>query len=160
MAGSREEIAVVEILGRTTGLTTMLISFLAGADHTLIPEAPFDPEKLAQLIVNDKQSNPNNMPFSSLSEASAIDPKMLSQYLPELSRLANSRVLAQALQKSGEGLTSDLILFEMAQELGIRAGRSGAVVTEILENITGERMLFTAAFVSHSPPASRTVKTC
>ncbi|MCL4394848.1 MAG: 6-phosphofructokinase, partial [Chloroflexi bacterium] len=47
MAGTREEIAVVEILGRNTGLTTMLVAFLAGADRALIPEVPYDPEKLA-----------------------------------------------------------------------------------------------------------------
>ena len=142
MAGSREEIAVVEILGRDTGLTTMLISFLAGADHTIIPEVPFDPERLAQWMVNSKQNNPNNYAILVLSEAATISPGQIIQYLPELSRLANSRVIAEAMQKSGEGLTSDLILFEMAQELGSRACGSGAVVTEILENITGQRMLF------------------
>lgn len=142
MAGSREEIAVVEILGRDTGLTTMLISFLAGADHTLIPEVPFDPEKLAALMTHDKQTSPNNYAMLVMSEASSIDPAKVDQYLPELSRLANSRVIAEATQKNGAGLTSDLILFEMAQELGSRAGGSGAVVTEMLENITGQRMLF------------------
>ncbi len=142
MAGSREEIAVVEILGHTTGLTTMLISFLAGADRTLIPEVPFDPEKLARLLTNDKQTNPSNYAMLVMSEASSIDPQKISKYLPELSRLANSRAVAEAVQKSGEGLTTDLILFEMAQELGSRAGGSGAVVTEMLENITGQRMLF------------------
>ncbi len=142
MAGSREEIAVVEILGRDTGLTTMLIAFLAGADHTLVPEAPFDPEKLARLLVNDKQSNPSNYAILVMSEASSIDAANIKQYLPVLSRLANSRAVAEAVQKSGEGLTSDLVLFEMAQELGTRAGGSGVVVTEILENLTGQRMLF------------------
>ncbi|MBI5563770.1 MAG: 6-phosphofructokinase, partial [Chloroflexi bacterium] len=34
MAGSREEVAVIEILGRESGLTTMLISLLAGVDRT------------------------------------------------------------------------------------------------------------------------------
>ncbi|MBI5029805.1 MAG: 6-phosphofructokinase [Chloroflexi bacterium] len=142
MAGSREEIAVIEILGHTTGLTTMLISFLAGADHTLVPEVPFDPEKLARLLMNDKQNNPANYAMLVMSEAASIDPENISKYLPELSRLANSRAVAEAVQKSGEGLTTDLLLFEIAQELGSRASGSGAVVTEMLENITRQRMLF------------------
>ncbi len=142
MAGSREEIAVVEILGHTTGLTTMLISFLAGADRTLVPEVPFDPEKLARLLANDKQTNPSNFALLVMSEASSIDPQKISDYLPELSRLANSRAVAEAVQKSGQGLTTDLILFEMAQELGSRASGSGAVVSEMLENITGQWILF------------------
>jgi ATP-dependent phosphofructokinase / diphosphate-dependent phosphofructokinase len=142
MAGSREEIAVVEILGHTTGLTTMLISFLAGADRALIPEVTFDPEKLARLLVNDKQTNSSNYAMLVMSEASAIDPEKISKFLPELSRLANSRAVAEAVQPGGAGLTTDLILFELAQELGSRVGGSGAVVTEMLENITGQRMLF------------------
>jgi 6-phosphofructokinase 1 len=88
MAGSREEIAVVEILGRNTGLTTMLISFLAGADRTLIPEVPFDPEVLAALLLNDQRSNPNNYAILAQSELTSIEPALVQKYLPELSRLA------------------------------------------------------------------------
>jgi 6-phosphofructokinase 1 len=142
MAGSREEIAVIEVLGRTTGLTTMLISFLAGADRALIPEAPFDPERLAALVLEDKNRNPANYAILVMSEASALDPDKVSKYLPELSRLANSRLLAEAVQHGEQGLTPDSIIFELVQDLGSRVGGSGAVVTEILENIAKERMLF------------------
>ena len=142
MAGSREEISVIEVLGRTTGLTTMLISFLAGADRALIPEVPFDPEKLVELLCEDKQRNPANYAILVMSEASALDPDKVSKYLPELSRLANSRMLAEAMQSSGQGLTPDLVMFELVQDLGSRVGGSGAVVTEILENIAKQRMLF------------------
>ncbi|MCI0475537.1 MAG: 6-phosphofructokinase [Anaerolineales bacterium] len=142
MAGSREEIAVIEVLGLTTGLTTMLISFLAGADRTLIPEVPFDPERLAELLCEDQRRNPANYAILVMSEASALDPEKVSKYLPELSRLANSRILAEAVQSGGQGLSSDSIVFELVQDLGSRVGGSGAVVTEMLENITGRRMLF------------------
>jgi len=142
MAGSREEIAVIEVLGRTTGLTTMLISFLAGADRALIPEAPFDPERLAALVLEDKNRNPAKYAIIVMSEASALDPDKVSKYLPELSRLANSRLLAEAVQHGEQGLTPDSIIFELVQDLGSRVGGSGAVVTEILENIAKERMLF------------------
>ena len=142
MAGSREEIAVIEVLGRTTGLTTMLISFLAGADRALIPEAPFDPERLAALVLEDKNRNPAKYAILVMSEASALDPDKVSKYLPELSRLANSRLLAEAVQHGEQGLTPDSIIFELVQDLGSRVGGSGAVVTEILENIAKERMLF------------------
>src|SRR5512136_871893 len=97
MAGSREEIAVIEILGRESGLTTMLISLLAGADRTLIPEVPVDPEQLASLLIHDKQTNPNNYAILTLSEAVRVVPDKVSKYLPELSRLANSRTLADAV---------------------------------------------------------------
>lgn len=142
MAGSREEIALIEVLGLTTGLTTMLISFLAGADRTLIPEVPFDPERLAELLCEDQRRNPANYAILVMSEASALDPEKASKYLPELSRLANSRLLAEAVQSGGQGMSPDSIVFELVQDLGSRVGGSGAVVTEMLENITGRRMLF------------------
>jgi 6-phosphofructokinase 1 len=144
MAGSREEIAVVEILGRETGLTTMLISLLAGADRTLIPEVPFDPERLAALLVDDKRTNPNNYAILTISEAADIEPEKVSQYGPELSRLANSRALAQAMATRGREAIQDRSLYDLTDihQVSLRSSGSGPVVTEILENLTGHRLLF------------------
>ncbi len=142
VAGSREEITIVEILGRGTGLTTMLISLLSGADRTLIPEVPFDPERLAALLVDNKRGNPANYAMCVMSEAATIEPAKADQYRAELSRLANSRLLAQAAESGGRLPAADLDS-EMAgpREIGARVIGSGAVVTEILENITGQRLL-------------------
>ena len=144
MAGSREEIAVVELLGRNTGLTTMLISFLAGADRALIPEIPFNPEKLAARLMNDKETNPNNYAILALSEATSVEPEIAGKYLPELSRLANSRTLAEAIAVGERERVEAQILGDLAgrREVGARVIGSGAVVTEILENLTGQRLLF------------------
>jgi 6-phosphofructokinase 1 len=142
MAGSREEIAVIEILGRETGLTTMLISLLAGADRTLVPEVPFDPERLAALLVDDQRRNPSNYAILTMSEASNIRPDKVSKYGPELSRLANSRVLAQALATGGRE-AAERDLYQLAgDQVGLRASGSGPAVTEILENLTGQRLVF------------------
>ncbi len=144
MAGSREEIAVVEILGRNTGLTTMLISFLAGADRTLIPEVPFDPERLAALLKHDQQTNPNNYAILTLSEATSVIPDKARAYLPELSRLANSRTLAQAIEIGERERVEQDILRDLdgARAVGAHVIGTGAVVTEILEHLTGQRVLF------------------
>lgn len=143
MAGSREEIAVIEILGRETGLTTMLISLLAGADRTLVPEVPFDPERLAALLVDDQRMNPSNYAILTMSEASNIQPEKASKYGPELSRLANSRVLAQALATKGrEAAEREVYQLTGDRQIGLRASGSGPAVTEILENLTGRRLLF------------------
>ncbi len=144
MAGSREEIAVVEILGRSSGLTTMLISFLAGADRTLIPEIPFDPERLASLLLNDRATNPNNYAILTLSEATSIGAEFSPKYLPELSRLANSRTLAEAIAIGERERVEKHILHDLRgrREVGRNIIGSGAVVTEILENLMGQRMMF------------------
>ncbi len=121
MAGSREEISVIEILGRSTGLTTLLVSLLASADRTLIPEVAFDPEKLAALLVDDKRANPTNYAILVMSEASSMEPGKAAQYVSS----------PRALNKmAGE------------REIGERVTGSGAIVTEVLENITGQRCLF------------------
>ncbi len=143
MAGSREEIAVIEILGRESGLTTMLISLLAGADRTLIPEAPVDPEQLAALLIHDKQTNPNSYAILTMSEAVRVAPDQIGKYLPELSRLANARTLSDAM---GAGNRADLerrLMSDLAarREVGAAVGGSGTAMTEILENLTGQRLL-------------------
>jgi len=121
MAGSREEVAVIEILGRSTGLTTLLVSLLASADRTLIPEVPFDPEKLAALLVEDKRANPTNYSILVMSEASTMEPDKAAKYV------ASAHVIDEM---AGERL------------IGTRVTGAGAVITEVLENITRGRILF------------------
>lgn len=144
MAASREEIAVVEILGRTTGLTTMLIAYLAGADRLLIPEVPFDPEPLARLLMQDQQSNPSNYAILVVSEGAALAPQHARKYLPELSRLAQARTLAEAIRAGETEHVENRILEDVtrADEFGFRVSGIGAVATEILENLTKQRMTF------------------
>jgi ATP-dependent phosphofructokinase / diphosphate-dependent phosphofructokinase len=143
MAGSREEIAVVEILGRDSGLTTLLISLLAGADRTLIPEAPIDPEKLAALLLHDKQTNPNNYAILTMSEAVHVVPEKVRKYLPELSRLAKARTLSNALDSGNRTDLERHLLSDLAarRDVGAAVGGSGTAITEILENLTGQRLL-------------------
>jgi 6-phosphofructokinase len=138
MAGSREEIAVVEVLGRSTGLVTMLTSLLAGSDRTLIPEVPFDPEALASLLLEDQKLNPNNYAILTMSEASRIAPEKAPRYARELSRWARLGLPPQARQEVGEG---DFIPTGV-MEMGPRASGSGATVTTILEDLIGRRLIF------------------
>jgi len=112
MAGSREEIAVVEVLGRSTGLVTLLTSLLAGSDRTLIPEVAFDPEALVSLLLEDQKLHPNNYAILTMSEAARVAPEKAPRYARELSRMET------------------------------RVSGSGAMVTEILENLTGQRLIF------------------
>ncbi len=67
-AGSHERIAVIELFGRNCGETSLLASYLAGVDRAIIPEVPFDVEKLAELIVRDKRANPSNYAIVTISE--------------------------------------------------------------------------------------------
>lgn len=67
-AGSHERIAVVELFGRNSGETSLISSYLAGVDRALISEVPFDPERLAELVMQDKTANPSNYAMVTISE--------------------------------------------------------------------------------------------
>ncbi len=133
MAGSREEIGVIEIFGRTSGLTTLVISLLAGADRSLIPEVPFDPEKLAALLIQDKGMNPNNYAILVMSEATSIEAGKVDRYGDILVR--SSRLRRQERGVPGVALAG-------TRTMGAEVSGSGDEVTEILEHLTGQRLLF------------------
>jgi ATP-dependent phosphofructokinase / diphosphate-dependent phosphofructokinase len=67
-AGSHERIAVVELFGRNSGETSLISSYLSGVDRALISEVPFDPERLADFVLQDKRANPSNYAMVTISE--------------------------------------------------------------------------------------------
>jgi len=70
--GSHERIAVIELFGRYCGETSLISAYLAGVDRAIIPEVPFDPEKLAKLILKDKKANPKNYAMITVSEGAKM----------------------------------------------------------------------------------------
>jgi 6-phosphofructokinase 1 len=79
-AGSHERIAVVELFGRNSGETSLISSYLAGVDRALISEVPFDPEKLAALVMQDKNANPSNYAMVTISEGAHMMGGMVVEY--------------------------------------------------------------------------------
>ncbi len=70
--GSHERIAVVELFGRNSGETSLISSYLASVDRAIISEVPFDVEKLAELLLRDKKSNPSNYAMVTISEGAHL----------------------------------------------------------------------------------------
>ncbi len=60
LAASREQIIVVETFAARNGLSALLIALLSGADRVVIPEVPYDPDRLAALAMQDKRETPAN----------------------------------------------------------------------------------------------------
>ncbi len=71
-AGSHERLAVVELFGRNSGETSLLVAYLAGADRALISEVPFDPERLGDLLMSDKRANPSHYALVTVSEGAQM----------------------------------------------------------------------------------------
>ena len=67
-AGSHERLAVIELFGRYSGETSLITAYLAGVDRAVISEVPFDPDRLAKLLVADKRSNPSRYAMVTISE--------------------------------------------------------------------------------------------
>ncbi|HEY4666740.1 MAG TPA: 6-phosphofructokinase [Anaerolineales bacterium] len=72
-AGSHERIAVVELFGRYSGETSLVAAYLSGVDRAIISEIPFDPNKLAGMLIADKRSNPSNYAMMTISEGAKIE---------------------------------------------------------------------------------------
>jgi 6-phosphofructokinase 1 len=66
--GSHERIAVVELFGRYSGETSLIAAYLASVDRAIISEVPFDPERLAALLMEDKRRSPSNYAMVTVSE--------------------------------------------------------------------------------------------
>jgi 6-phosphofructokinase 1 len=67
-AGSHERVGIVELFGRNSGETALLSSYLAGVDRAVISEVPFDPARLADLLMEDKAANPSHYAMLTVSE--------------------------------------------------------------------------------------------
>jgi 6-phosphofructokinase 1 len=70
--GSHERIGIIELFGRNSGETSLISAYLADVDRSVISEVPFDPEKLAALLMHDKKSNPSNYAIMTISEGASM----------------------------------------------------------------------------------------
>jgi 6-phosphofructokinase 1 len=71
-AGSHERIAVLEVFGRNSGETALVSAYLADADRALIAEVPFNVQRLAELVVQDRQDNPSRYAMVVVSEGATM----------------------------------------------------------------------------------------
>jgi 6-phosphofructokinase 1 len=71
-AGSHERLAVVEVFGRYSGETALVSAYLSGVDRAVISEVPFDVEKLAGFLMDDKRSNPSGYAMMTISEGATM----------------------------------------------------------------------------------------
>jgi ATP-dependent phosphofructokinase / diphosphate-dependent phosphofructokinase len=150
--GSHERLAVIELFGRYSGETSLVASYLSSVDRAIISEVPFDPERLAAMLMEDKRRNPSNYAMCTISEGAVTvdgDPflsgdadafghrklggvgQATAQLLKELT---GQEVISQALgylMRSGRPDSLDLMVATnyavMAADLAV-AGQRGRMV--------------------------------
>ncbi len=70
--GSHERIAVVELFGRYSGETSLITAYLSGVDRAIFSEVPFDIDRLAEMLMEDKASNPSHYAMVTVSEGAVL----------------------------------------------------------------------------------------
>jgi 6-phosphofructokinase 1 len=71
-AGSHERFLVIEVFGRYAGFTALLPTMAGAADRCVIPEHPFDVERLAELMVYDRNRHPSRYSVALVSEGARM----------------------------------------------------------------------------------------
>ena len=71
-AGSHERFLVIEVFGRYAGFTAILPTMAGAADRCVIPEFPFDVDRLTELMVYDRQRHPSKYSVVLVSEGARM----------------------------------------------------------------------------------------
>ena len=71
-AGSHERFLVIEVFGRYAGFTALLPTMAGAADRCVIPEYPFDVERLTELMMSDRNHNPSHYSVVLVSEGARM----------------------------------------------------------------------------------------
>jgi len=72
-AGSHERILVIEVFGRYAGFTALLPTMAGAANRCVIPEYKFKIERLTELLVQDRFTNPSHYSVGLVSEGAMFE---------------------------------------------------------------------------------------
>lgn len=72
-AGSHERILVIEVFGRYAGFTSLLPTMAGAANRCVIPEYRFRSERLTELLVQDRFTNPSHYSVVLISEGAMFE---------------------------------------------------------------------------------------
>jgi 6-phosphofructokinase 1 len=71
-AGSHERFLVIEVFGRYAGYTALVPTMAGAADRCVIPEHPFDIDRLTELMSEDRRRNPSRYAVVLVSEGATL----------------------------------------------------------------------------------------
>lgn len=77
--GSHERVGVFRIFGRDSGFTALYTGYVTST-RCLIPEHPFDIERLCELLVEDKRNNPSSYSLVVASEGAVWQGQKVAEY--------------------------------------------------------------------------------
>jgi 6-phosphofructokinase len=77
--GSHERIGIFRIFGRDAGFTALYTAYVTSG-RCVIPEVPFDLDRIIELLVQDKQANPSRYSFLIASEGAVWSGQSVAEY--------------------------------------------------------------------------------
>ena len=77
---------MIETFAAKSGYSTLLIGMLSGVDRVLIPEAPYNADRLAELTLQDKRETPANYSVVLVCDGARLDDEQASKYAEVISR--------------------------------------------------------------------------
>ena len=166
--GSHERIAVIELFGRNSGETSLISSYLAGVDRALISEVPFDPEKLAELVLKDKRDNPSNYAMVTVSEGAHMVGGKVVEY-GETDAYGHRKlggigeITGEALKKiTGEGIINQKVSYLMrsgapdALDLMVATNYASLADNLIKNDVSGRMVALRDGKYTHIPMSTVT----
>jgi len=112
--GSHERIGIFRIFGRDSGFTALYTAYVTSA-RCLIPEHPFDLDRISALLLEDKQKNPSNYSLVVVSEGAVWQGQQVGDF-GEMDAYGHRKkvdighaLAAEVKRRTGEDtMTSDL----------------------------------------------------
>ena len=77
--GSHERIGIFRIFGRDSGFTALYTGYVSSI-RCLIPEFPFDLDRLCELLLEDKGNNPSSYAMVVVSEGATWEGQLVGEY--------------------------------------------------------------------------------
>ncbi len=138
LAGSREQIVVVETFAAKSGYSTLLMAFLAGVDRVLIPEVPYDPDTLAYLATQDKRQTPANYAVILVCNGTQPVQEKAQKYADLLSPESPAELSQSAAHE--KATVHRRVMLSQEQLSGYGLAGSGIIAAQLLAHITGEEI--------------------
>ncbi len=134
-AGSHERFLVIEVFGRYAGFTALLPTMAGAANRCLIPECPFDIERVAELLVKDRYTNPSKYSVVLVSEGATFKEGQMVFKNEEQDMFGHKKLggigdlLAAKLQELSPKYNNNKVINCVNQRLGylIRCGNPDAL---------------------------------
>lgn len=122
-ASAHDRAAIIEVMGRDAGQIALHAGLACGAEYILIPEFPFDREKLAQSLKEQRDMGRTNNII--ICAEGAADGKELANWLKEKTKIDICATILGFIQRGGQPSARDCLLGSLLGAKAVDVLRDG-----------------------------------